>query len=377
MSSIENANVNTQARLARHAKLKLHSPSPVAKNGIVSRSIHGIQHSLGLDAATGMLSRVTLNAVLITIAFLLITPFAPFYQETEGSYGEGGNIDLLNLTEQDPESALANVITEDGFLLKPSLETTAGDRSGFSDVFAYTVEPGDTLSSVAERFGLNKETVMWENNLWNSNQIRTGMTLKILPVNGVSHMVKKGETVASIAKKYKIETEAIVKQNQLEDPTLVADMLLIVPGAKKAIPVPTFAAAAPSLPPPSQLIAIVGKLLYPVGRDARLTQGFGRRHYGLDLASHSAGPIYAAAAGKVITVKNGYNGGYGNFIVIDHGNGMQTLYGHNAKLYVSEGQYVEQGQTISWMGSTGRSTGTHLHFEVRVNGVKYNPANFF
>jgi len=375
LSIAPTTSANTQARLARHAKLKLHQPEAPRAGNFVSRGILNVKHSLCLDGSAGVLSQIGIKVVTLTAAFLLITPFLPFYQNTEGS--AVGGLEELNVTEQDPNSALATVMTEDGFLLKPSLETAESDRTSFNEVFAYSVEPGDTLSSIAERFGLKKETVMWENDLWNPNQVKTGITLKILPVDGVSHLVKKGETVASIAKKYKIDSKIIVKQNQLEDQSLVADTLLIIPGATRALPIPSFKGGgnAPALPPGSAFVA-GGKMLWPTLTAARITQKFHRGHYAVDIANRARGPIYAAASGKVVLAKYGWDGGYGNYIILDHGNGMQTLYGHAEKLYVSEGQYVEKGQTIAWMGSTGHSSGPHVHFEVRINGVKYNPLNF-
>lgn len=306
----------------------------------------------------------------------MLTPLIPVYEYSEGYYTPEEGLDLLELTELDTESVLQNIITEDGFLLKPSLNTTEGDRSGFNEVFAYTVEPGDTLSSIAQRFGLKKETILSENNLWNADRVVPGMILKILPVDGLSHLVKKGQNLEFIAKKYKVDKEVLIKQNQLENETLVVDTLLIIPGAKRDLPVPVYIPSAPSTPPPGNFVAGKGRLLWPVGV-SRMTQGFTRRHFGIDLANRAKGPIYASASGRVVKAAYGWNGGYGNHIIIDHGDGMKTLYAHNEKLYVEEGQYIDKGQTIAWMGSTGRSTGNHLHFEVWINGVKYNPMNFF
>lgn len=339
--------------------------------------IDGIKTLLQINSGNSTMAKLGTRVLALTAAFLLVTPFIPLYQNTEGQYTEGEGIDIIEFTQQNPEFALADVMTEDGFLLKPALNTTETDRSNFNEVFAYTVEPGDTLSSVAQRFGLKKETIMWENNIWNPNSVRDGMTLKILPVDGVSHMVKKGQTLASIAKQYGVDKSLIVRQNQLEEDTAEVGSLLIVPGAKKALPTPSYVASAPGTAPAGNFTASGGRLLWPVAAGTRLTQSFHRGHYALDLASKAKGPIYAAASGKVIKSKNGYNGGYGNYIIIDHGDGMQTLYAHNEKLYVTEDQYIDKGQTIAWMGSTGRSTGNHLHFEVRINGVKYNPMNFF
>ena len=305
----------------------------------------------------------------------------PFYQYTEGYYSDSV-MNVIDFTDQETGMALDTIMTEDGFLLKPALNSTEGDRSTANEIFAYQVESGDTLSSIAQRFGIKKETLIMENDLWNANNVRTGATLKILPVDGVSHLVKEKDTLSSIAKKYEVKEDAIIRQNQLEDAdSLVVGDALIIPGGKKSITVPKSASSAPSAIAGYHAPASSGgRLIWPTLQKATLTQGYHQGHYAIDIGNRNKGPIFAAAAGKVIRAEGGWNGGYGNVIIIDHGNGMQTLYAHNEKLYVSKGQYVEQGQTISWMGNTGRvygATGIHLHFEVRINGVKYNPMNFF
>jgi len=309
------------------------------------------------------------------------------YQITHGSATEdflGDGFDMIGYTERDAEHTIEDVMTEDGFLLKPAINSTEGDRTGFSDVFMYTVEPGDTLSTIAQSFNLKKETLMAENNLWNPNRLKTGSQLRILPVDGLSHTIKKGDTIDKIAKKYKIKKEDIVKQNQLEKTTLAVNTILIIPGAKRAAPVykPSTKYYAKSTAPSSVAnyngTTTIGRLLWPA--KGQITQGYRRGHLAIDIAHRAKGAIYASASGKVIKAATGWNGGYGNVVIIDHGNGMQTLYAHNEKLYVKSGQYVEKGQTIAWMGNTGRvygRTGIHLHFEVRIKGVKYNPMNFF
>lgn len=316
----------------------------------------------------------------ITLAFLLLAPFLPNYQAQGYFIGgfEDEMMDVYEFTEQGAEYTIADVMTEDGFLLKPAINSEEGDRSGFSEIFVYAVEPGDTLSNIAERFNIKKETLMAENNMWNPNRLRVGAKLKILPVDGLSHVVKKGETVEKLAKKYEVEAEGIISQNQIEE-DLAADQVLIIPGAKRSAPVYRASTAPANAANYSGPASAVGRLIWPAP-GAKLTQSYRRNHPALDIASRAKGPIYASAAGKVIKAKGGWNGGYGNYVIIDHGNGMQTLYGHNEKLYVTEGQYVEQGQTIAWMGNSGRvygPTGIHVHFEVRIKGVKYNPMNFF
>ncbi len=337
---------------------------------------------MGLGCGNSGISRLVRKIVAISAVFFLLSSFGPMYDLTEGYYGYE-EVSFIDFSSRETEGILADVMTEDGFLLKPALNSVEGDRSTANEIFAYEVEPGDTLSSVAQRFGIKKDTLIMENNLWNANSLRTGTTLKILPVDGISHVVKKGDTIEKIAKKYKVELEDITRQNQLEeDEVLLADSALIIPGGKKTVVAPTinYGNTAPSNPTAYAYSGGGGRLIWPTLGSAQLTQGYHGGHYAIDIGNRAKGPIFAAAGGRVIKASYGWGGGYGNHIIIDHGNGMQTLYAHNEKLYVTEGQYVDQGQTISWMGRSGRvygPTGIHLHFEVRINGVKYNPMNFF
>lgn len=388
---ITDTEVNIQARAERHAKLKEQNGAPVSApvrssgkpfSDFLVASRRKIFNDESDNPLVGVLCRRVLALVL---GFLLIIPLISSYQLTQGAYigvldESGGDWSAAD-PSADGTPTLSEISTEDGFLLKPAINSTAGDRSGFSDIFMYTVESGDTLSTVAERFNLKKETIMAENDLWNPNKLKVGSQIKVLPVDGLSHLVKKGETLEKIAKKYKVEKDLIAKQNQLQEGLVTDGMILIVPGAKRDEPVYIAGgSSAPSYVAGTSGPKSAGRLIWPCGPGASLTQGYKRGHTALDIANRARGPIYAAAAGKVVKAINGWNGGYGNVIIIDHGNGMQTLYGHNEKLYVTEGQYVDQGQTISWMGNTGNVrgvTGIHLHFEVRINGVKYNPQNFF
>ncbi len=350
----------------------------------------------GLNCDNLVISRFLHRIITVSLVFFIFSSLGPIYNLTEGSfsYEEVNFVDFSN-QKQDQDGILNDVITEDGFLLKPALNSVEGDRSTANEIFSYEVEPGDTLSSLAQRFGVKKETLIMENDLWNANRLRSGMTIRILPVDGISYAIKKGDTVEKIAKKYKVKAEDIIRQNQLnKEAILTAGSALIIPGAKKIVEKPkpstnhsnggnhrpTYGNNAPSRPGVYNVGASTGRLIWPALANAKLTQGYHGGHYAIDIANRAKGPIFAAAAGKIIKASYGWNGGYGNVIIIDHGGGMQTLYGHNEKLYVTVGQHVEQGQTISWMGNSGRvygPTGIHVHFEVRINGVKYNPMNFF
>ncbi|MBI5414003.1 M23 family metallopeptidase [Candidatus Peregrinibacteria bacterium] len=268
----------------------------------------------------------------------------------------------------------------DGFIMKPEIVNAEGNRTGLTDIVYYEVEKGDTISSIAQKFGVTRRTISESNEMGNSNYLKTGQILKVIAVNGLVHTVKKGESVKKIAAKYSVKEEDIIAQNKLEASEELSEGAdLIVPGAKMPEPPPRIVVTQPKYPTgipgdPSSEVAANGKLIWPTA--GTITQKFHSGHYGYDIANRSGGNIYAAADGVVEKAAYGWNGGYGNEVIIDHGNGMKTLYGHNRELYVSVGQTVSQGQVISAMGNTGRVygvTGTHCHFEVIINGVKRDP----
>jgi murein DD-endopeptidase MepM/ murein hydrolase activator NlpD len=242
-------------------------------------------------------------------------------------------------------------------------------------VVEYTVLPGDTVSSIAEKFGVSTDTILWQNNLTSKDRIKSGNVLDILPITGVSHKVNKGDTVYSIAKKYDSSAQAIVDfpyNTFVNDETfeLAIGQVIIVPDGVK----PQAKQTTPRirrLTPDAGTVVASGNFVWPAG--GRLTQYFSWYHKGLDIANRAAPNIVAADSGTVIVAGWPDNYGYGNRVVIDHGNGYRTLYGHMSTIYVVAGQTVSRGSAIGKMGCTGRCTGTHLHFEVIRNGVHLNP----
>ena len=233
----------------------------------------------------------------------------------------------------------------------------------------YVVREGDTLSEIAEMFEVTVNTIRWANDLSRSSTISVGQTLTILPVTGVKYKVKKGDTLASIAKDLHGDADEIAQYNGLEeDSTLALGTELIIPNGEIAI-----AVAAPAPRPSSSSGAspsYAGYYMRPITGGVK-TQGI-HGYNGVDLAVPAGTPIVASAAGDVIVARgSGWNGGYGTYVVISHDNGTQTLYAHNSANVVSVGQRVVQGQVIGYVGSTGRSTGAHVHFEIR-NGPR-NP----
>lgn len=230
----------------------------------------------------------------------------------------------------------------------------------------YVVKKGDTLGSIAKMFDISSKTIMWANNIANEKSLKIGQTLVLLPISGVKHTIKSGDTVKSIAKLYSGDVEEILKYNDIDEKEkLVAGETIIVPdGDIKVVATKTPVASSKYTGLPSYS----GYYLKPAV-NVRKTQGL-HGNNGIDFAPYSktAGvePILAAASGNVIVARTGgWNGGYGNYIVISHPNGTQTLYAHAYNILVNQGEHVEQGQIIGFIGNTGKSTGTHLHFEVR------------
>ena len=257
----------------------------------------------------------------------------------------------------------------------PYTETQVSVK-GRAEEVEYTVLEGDTVSSIAAKFGVSAETVSWENDLAGGDRIKIGQTLRILPITGISHKVKKGDTIYSIAKKYDVEAQQIVNYpfnaySNDESFELAIGQIIIVPDG--VLP----RAAAPvgprtrQLTPDAGTVVASGAFVWPAS--GRITQNFVWYHKGLDVANNAAPNVLAADAGTVVGAGwlDGY--GYGNRVIIDHGNGYRTLYAHLSSVSVVSGQTVTRGSPIGRMGCTGRCTGTHLHFEVIKNGVYLNP----
>lgn len=249
----------------------------------------------------------------------------------------------------------------------------------------YIVREGDTISSIAASFGLSLTTVLWANDLSVRSVIRPGNELIIMPTDGVIHKVKSGETMSRIALRYDVAADEIAGYNQKSNPNALSiGELLIIPGAELPAPSPTRQVAsvasiftnAPGAGSPARSSA--DGMIWPTDlRKINLYFGvlyFLGRHTGIDIDCERNNTNYAAADGLVSYA--GWRRGYGYSIDIDHGNGLKTRYGHNARLYVTTGESVAQGEPIALCGNSGISTGTHLHFEVIVNGRQVNPLGY-
>jgi murein DD-endopeptidase MepM/ murein hydrolase activator NlpD len=247
-----------------------------------------------------------------------------------------------------------------------------------TDVFTYTVQPGDSVLGIAQKFGLKGNSLLWANAALAANPdfLKIGQELFILPVDGAYHLVAGGETLQSIADRYKVAPEAITGYgaNRLtESGELTVGQRLIIPGGvmpevvRRQQVAPQRASVTQA---PQNASVGTGTFIWPT--TGTLSQRYWEGHRAIDIASRARPPVSAADAGFVSYTQTS-NAGYGKMVMIDHGNGYQTLYAHLDAYYVKVGQSVARGEVIGKVGSTGRSTGPHLHFEVIRNGIRSNP----
>ena len=281
-----------------------------------------------------------------------------------------GGADIENLNKLMSKFALAGTVDydESGNLL--DIEATSKSVNFTQPVSyqTYKVRSGDTISGIAKKFGLtNISTLISVNDIGNVRQLAAGQKLKIPSIDGIIYTVKKGDSLSSITEKYKISLEQLLDVNELTSETLTAGQQLFLPGAAMDA---------------NSLRNAMGELFrMPISAKFRWSSPYGYRidpiagvksfHTGTDMACPTGTPILAAMSGRVTTT--GLNRVYGNYVIIDHGNGYQTLYAHMSKIIASKGQWVSQGTRIGLVGSTGYSTGPHLHFTVYKNGKLVDP----
>lgn len=297
----------------------------------------------------------------------------------------------LSLEAENAEGISRNVFLKTNVPSRPRME-----------VIKYTVEAGDTLFGIAEKFGLKPETILWANQFVlgdNPHNLRPGQELNILPVDGAYHRWSAGDGLNGVAKFFTVKPEDIINfpANNLNpemigdwsNPNIEAGTWLIIPGGKREF----VNWSAPEIPRDNPSVAKVlgpgacgsiangavgaGVFIWPANN--HFLSGFdynpGANHSGIDIDGETGDPVYAVDNGVVVYA--GWNNwGYGNVVVINHGNGWQTLYAHLSAYYVQCGQSVYQTNIIGAIGNTGNSTGSHLHFEMMYNGTKVNPHNY-
>ncbi|MBW7955757.1 M23 family metallopeptidase [Patescibacteria group bacterium] len=323
----------------------------------------------------GKYSRPLLHFGTITLIFMVIT-FGPLIldqtrrQEEQSQAGSSGVLNQLQAYGED----LSTIQSEE----------VRAFRGG--EIHIHRVQEGETLSSIAKLYNLNRvETITWENNLPKNATLKPGQELRILPVDGIRHKVARGETIYTLAKKYDLGDDAVDAQKIVNYPfnefknsetfELAIGQTILIPDGVKPEERATVSRVAFGrvMTPDAGSVSAVGSFIWPAS--GRITQGYSFYHKAFDIANLGGGPILAADSGTVVAA--GWDiSGYGNRVLVDHGNGFNTLYGHMSLLQVQVGQKVARGNVIGQMGSTGRSTGVHLHFEVRRGGVLENPGNF-
>lgn len=316
----------------------------------------------------GKRNRVFLHASTIGVltAGVVISPF----------------ISQADLFTGQPTSIYAQNIQQDALSLTPDnvFRTDASEKPR-DEIMDYTVQKGDTVSTIAKKFAISEDTIRWANGLKN-DKITVGDQVKILPVTGVSHKVERGDTVYSIAQKYDTNPQVIVDFpfNDFANPqtfSLVEGQIVIVPDGI----MPDERPSAPRRTQPRYIASPGNQQVFGSGFawpiNGTMNQYFSWYHPGLDLGASTGTPIVAAQSGTVVAVyTSGWNSGYGSHVIIQ-GGGYTTLYAHMSQVAASVGQSVTAGQSvIGYVGSTGRSTGPHLHFEVRGAGGNVNPLNF-
>ena len=323
------------------------------KKGVVVTALYRKRGKLSLTLShSGMVAIAALGALM---APLLAQEFP------------GKNVNPWNISVA---PAVLSASTDD-----PGIDTQISSKV-MDSIIDYKVQEGDTVASIANKFGISVNTIRWENN-FTGDRIKIGQTLKIMPVTGVAHTVSKGDTVYSIAKKYDADAQAIVDfpfNTFTDDETfeLAIGQIVIVPDGV----MPAAQAVTPrarQMTPNAGTVTASGQFVWPTS--GIITQRFSWYHPGIDIANRGLPLDVAADSGRVMYA--GWDSaGYGNMVLIDHGNGYMTRYAHLSQVMVISGQNIGRGQAIGKMGSTGHSTGPHTHFEIILNGVHVNPLNY-
>lgn len=291
-----------------------------------------------------------------------VVPFEDSYNSEMDILGKVMNNFVL---EEAQEYALDGTLTGENALSESELEKLFRKPVTFTN---YRVQAGDTISGISKKFGLkNISTLIAVNDIDNVRTLSAGQKLKIPSLDGLIYIVQKGNTLAGLSTKFGVTMEDLLDVNDLDSATLHAGQSLFIPGAKMDM---------------SKLQQAMGEMFRcPISAKYRLTSRFGPRadpfsgarsnHTGVDMACPMGTPITATASGTVAFT--GVNPVFGNYVIIKHANGYQSLYGHMSMIIAKKGQHVSQGTRIGLVGSTGYSTGPHLHFTVYKNGKLVDP----
>ena len=311
------------------------------------------------------------------ISLLQVNASSLVFKDKKSNAKDKGNNEIA--FDDDDTNISSNALLPVTSLTGSQNETENVDSSP-DQVSVYVIRKGDSVSQIADMFGVSVDTILSANDMKKGEKLVEGTVLMILPISGIEHTVVKGQTLKTIAKLYKVDVDDITSYNGIsEDSSLAVGDKIVIPGGEMADeggdkPAANLKSSVQKdinyyLIHPIQ--AIIGYFINPVptGHKTQGLHGPGSR--GIDIGAPIGTPIYAAAPGKVLIVKTGCKvgrascgGGYGNMAIVEHPNGTKTLYGHMSKLATTTGDQVSRGEVIGYVGSTGHSTGPHIHFEV-------------
>ncbi len=282
-----------------------------------------------------------------------------------------------------------SIITDNATIVSNAvLQTKNGIRS---DILQYTVKEGESIGTIATRFGIKTSTILWANGLSDNSIINPGNTIKIPPVDGYTYQIAAGDTLQKIVAKYGGDLEATMRLNDINDNQTVAvgTQIVIIGGTPPAPPTPiknsylanssnnsnTGSNTYVNRNVPSKVTG--GTFNWPVACHSAMTTYWGHAGRGRDISCGIGQPIYAATDGVAkISFTGSWGHGYGNAIDINGPNGVMTRYAHMSAFNINNGQRVSRGDVIGFVGMTGKTSGPHLHFEIHMNGVAYDPINY-
>jgi len=337
--------------------LAVYSPFEV-QAGFLSSVFGDVAYAKGADKA------ISIQPIDNSQTMTLLRPSI-----SSSSINQGKDLDQEQIADND---TTVNIVSDSAILpgVRPMGLSTGSVGSGdvsFEDISVYVVRSGDSISQIAEMFGVSVDTILSVNDLKKGDKLKEGDVLLILPFSGVEHKVEKGQTLQGIANTYKVSIDEILSANDIEiDYKLVIGEKLMIPGAdmlNESKPKSVNVSIKNKEKVSSSVQSVAGYFKNPVPGGIK-SRGATSTHFGVDIAAKTGTPIHASASGRVLVAKMGWNGAYGNMVILQHANGTRTLYAHMSKLGTTTGAQVSQGDVIGYVGSTGRSTGPHLHFEV-------------
>jgi len=338
----------------------IHSISIKSLKSVASR-IAAAASSIGLKSIRA--PRIVISAIIAAIAISAVT--AAIIGATSFPLSPGA---LLLPDEDSAQTALMAYLEPDS-AGKEELPSGALPPIPVSvNIKPYTIRSGDSLEKIAKRFGLRQDTIISANNLQSATAIRPGIQLRIPNMDGVSHKVRSGESLSSLAKAYSIDMTRIVDANDLASGTISKGQSLFIPNARLS------SASLREFYGERFVWPARGRISSPFGYRANPFTGLRTYHSAIDIVMSPGTRVKATSEGRV--ADTGYNSVFGNYIILKHASGYQSLYAHLSSISVKEGSSVAQGAAIGLSGNTGQSTGPHLHFSIFKNGQALDPAKY-